>query len=190
MMEHPPLDTSPMPVRLRIADYLLLDQGGAFERYAKTELIEGEILSMNAQHRPHARIKSRLHRLLADALDRQGGGLEAIVEGSIEMPPRNLPEPDIVVTCAAEGDGFIPLGSVALVVEVSDSTLAFDLGAKRRLYAKAGVSEYWVVDIDARSIRQMWEPTEGSYAAEREIAFGQTMIAAKIQGLTVETAAL
>lgn len=87
MTEFTPLNTAPLPVKLRIEDYLLLDDAGAFDAYRKTELIDGEIYFMNAQHRPHARLKSRLFRLIADALDALDKGLEAIVEGSVTMPP-------------------------------------------------------------------------------------------------------
>ncbi len=108
-----------MPVKLRLEDYLLLDESGAFDAYAKTELIEGEIFFMNAQHRPHARIKTRLLVLIAEAL--KGMELEAIVEGSVAIPPINVPEPDIVVTSEAEGTGLIPLDSVRLIVELADA---------------------------------------------------------------------
>ena len=185
-----PLNTSPLPVKLRIEDYMLLDRSGAFNDYAKTELIEGEILFMNAQHRPHARLKSRLYRLLADALDRAGGGLEAMVEASIAIPPHSAPEPDIVVTDAPGGEGLVPLGSVKLVVEVADSTLEADLGAKATLYAAAGIAEYWVADINARIVHQMWLPQGDAYAERREIAFGERIAAATVAGLAVETAGI
>ena len=190
MTEHRPLNTSPLPLRLRVEDYLLLEEGGAFEGYAKTELIEGTIFYMNAQHRAHARTKSRLYRILADALDRQGGGLEAIVEASIAISPETMPEPDIVVTCAPEGEGFIPLYSVALVVEVADSTLDGDLGSKAALYARAKIAEYWVIDVNARVIHQLWSPCDGAYAERRPIPFGHAIAAVTIEGLAVATSTL
>ena len=63
MTEMVPLTTVPLPVKLRVEDYLLLDGSGAFDGYGKTELLDGEVVYMNAQHRPHARIKSRLFGL-------------------------------------------------------------------------------------------------------------------------------
>jgi hypothetical protein len=66
MTEHVRLTTTPRRVKLRVEDYLALDDAGAFDAYGKTELIDGEVVYRNAQHRPHARIKSRLFRLLAD----------------------------------------------------------------------------------------------------------------------------
>lgn len=185
MTEQLPLNTTPLPVKLRIEDYLLLDDSGAFDAYRKTELIEGEVFFMNAQHRPHARIKSRLFRVLAAALD--GTGLEAIVEGSIAIPPVNAPEPDIVVTNAPEGDGLIPLESVRLIVEVADTTLRNDLARKAAVYARNGVPEYWVVDVEGAAIRQMWRPEGEVYAEQREVKFGDRIAAATIASLALAT---
>ena len=56
MTEHRPLNIAPLPVKLRVDDYLLLDSEGAFEEYRKTELIGGKVYYMNAQHRPHDRV--------------------------------------------------------------------------------------------------------------------------------------
>ncbi|MBY0304326.1 MAG: Uma2 family endonuclease [Sphingomonas sp.] len=186
MTEMAPLNTAPLPVKLRIEDYLLLDASGAFEAYRKTELIDGEITFMNAQHRPHARIKSRLHVAIASALLQLDNGLEAIVEGSVAMPPDGAPEPDIVVTSEPEGEGLIPLESVRLIVEVSDTTLAYDTEIKRALYARNGVPEYWVANVEAKVIRQMWAPEGEAYAQACEVAFGERIEAATVAGLAVE----
>lgn len=190
MTEHLPFNSAPLPVKLKVEDYLLLDRSGAFDDYRKTELIEGEIYFMNAQHRPHARIKSRLYRLIADALDEVGGGLEAVVEGSVAIPPINVPEPDIVITSEAEGEGLIPLNSVRLIVEVADATVATDLTRKASLYAHHGIGEYWVADVNARVIHQMWAPQGGTYAEHRQVAFGERVEAMAVAGLAVETAGI
>lgn len=187
MTEQRPLNISQLPVRLRIEDYLLLDESGAFADYRKTELIEGEIFFMNAQHRPHARVKSRLHILLATALHGLNCGLEAIVEGSVAIPPINAPEPDIVVTDKAEGEGLIPLESVSLIVEVADATLNTDLNRKAALYACYGIPEYWVVDVNTRVIHQMWGPQGETYSERREVAFDARIEAMTIEGLAIET---
>lgn len=190
MTELLPLNNAHLPVRLRLEDYLSLDAAGAFADYRKTELIDGEIFFMNAQHRPHAVIKSRLHVLLAHALVEHGQGWEAIVEGSIAIPPHNSPEPDIVVTSEPDGKGLIPLDSVKLIIEVSDATLAFDMKRKLPMYARNGISEYWIVDVEARVIHQMWAPEGESYTVRREVAFGSPAAAATIETLIVATATL
>ncbi|GAA0663521.1 Uma2 family endonuclease [Sphingomonas insulae] len=113
--------------------------------------------------------------------------LEALVEGSVSMPPHTVTEPDIAVTAEPEGDGLIPLASLAMVVEVADSTLDNDLGRKQAIYAGASVPEYWVVDVQGEIIHQMWKPEGEVYAQRRQIAFGQTIGAVTIAGLSVAT---
>ena len=190
MTEMVPLTTVPLPVKLRVEDYLMLDAAGAFEAYGKTELLDGEIVYMNSQHRPHARVKSRLYFLVAAALRDLGGSLEALVEGSVSMPPYNVPEPDIAVTGEPEGEGLIPLASLALVIEVADTTLRNDLGRKRKIYAREGIAEYWVVNVRARVIHQMWSPVGDRFTQSRDVPFDTGIVSTMIPDLTVDTATL
>jgi Uma2 family endonuclease len=139
MTEMLPLNITPRPVKLRVEDYLLLDRSGAFEEYTKTELIEGEIWFMNAQHRPRAYVKMELYDRLRDALRALNSRDRPMIEVSIDIPPHNAPEPNIVATSEPVGEGLVPLNSVALVVEVSDATLDGDLGRKAALYARHGI---------------------------------------------------
>jgi hypothetical protein len=111
MTEMAPPTHVPRRVKLRVEDYLALDDARAFEGYGKTELLDGEIVYINARHRPHARITSRLHVVLAAVARDAGGRRGVLVEGSVAMPPYNVPEPDIAVTVEPEGDGLIPLAS-------------------------------------------------------------------------------
>lgn len=175
--------------KLTVEDYLVLDDRGAFERYGKTELIAGEIYYMNSQHRPRARMKSRLFVELAKALA-AFPGLEAIVEGSISIPPYNVPEPDIVVTDQPDGEGLIPLASVKLVIEVADTTFRNDLTRKAKLYAAAGVPEYWVIDLNAGTLHQMWSAGAKGFAQRRETALGGRIESVTLAGLAVETGGL
>lgn len=189
MTEMLPLNTAPLRVKLRIEDYLLLDRSGAFDGYAKTELIDGEIFFMNAQHRPHARIKMKLYDAISAALRDSRSPLTALVEAGISVPDHGVPEPDIVLTSEPDGEGLVPLTSVALVVEVADSTLTNDLGRKVELYAVAGIPEYWVADVEAKVIHQMWAPEGAAYAQQREVAFGEPIEVATVAGLVVELVA-
>lgn len=190
MTELASLVTTPTPVPLRVEDYLRLDEAGAFADYRKTELIEGQIYYMNSQYRPHARVKSALFVEVVLALRSMETAFTALVEASVSVPPHNVPEPDIVVTSDPEGDGLIPLGSVALVVEVADTTLTNDLGRKHRIYAGHGVPEYWVVDVNARLIHQMSRPAGNSYIDKEEVSFGEPLKSVAIPGLTVPTTSL
>ncbi|GAA0315558.1 Uma2 family endonuclease [Sphingomonas oligophenolica] len=190
MTELLPLNTSPLPVKLRVEDYLLLDESGAFEPYRKTELIEGEVYFVNAQHRPHALAKAELYDALRDSLRAMSSVLRPLTEASIALSAHDAPEPDIVLTNEPRGEGLIPVGSVALVVEISDTTVSSDLKRKAVIYARAGVPEYWVADVNTKLIHQMWAPADEAYAERREIAFGEPIDAATITGLSIGTTSL
>ena len=176
------------PLPLRVDDFLLLDASGAFEGYGKTELIEGTVVFMNAQHRPHARIKGKLHLELARALAELNNGLTVMIEATTAMPPHNAPEPDLLLTREPDGEGPVPLASVALVIEIADTTLSNDLGIKAEVYARGSVPEYWVVDLAGRRVVLMWGPVGEAYAGRDECAFGARVESATIAGLGVKTA--
>lgn len=181
---------APRPAKLSVADYMLLDRSGAFREYNKTELIDGTIYIVNSQYSRHMKAKVRLLRRLADACDALGGGLQAWSEGAVEMQPSSMPEPDVFITRQEPEDGPVPMETVALVAEVADATVKFDLGRKARLYARQGIPEYWVVDLPARIVHQMWAPAHGAYGQTHQVAFGQALESQTIAGLGVSTEGL
>jgi Uma2 family endonuclease len=103
---------------------------------------------------------------------------------------RDVPMPDIIVWEPLRGRGPVPGERVRIVAEVSDTTLADDLGHKRALYAAASVPEYWVVDLPGRAVHQYWAPADGAYARSAVVPFGGTLRSATVAGLAVPTAAL
>jgi len=84
-----------------------------------------------------------------------------------EDKPTSEPEPDIVLLDRPAGElNRNPVPSdIALVVEVSETTLDHDLGPKARLYARAGIVDYWVVDIQGGRVYQHRGPEAGGYTA-------------------------
>jgi len=175
------------PIKLRIEDYLRLHEAGAFERYRKTELIDGIVYAMNPHYRPHGFARDELFRRLHEALKAIGSPLQAAAEQSVGFPPHGEPQPDIILTTEPRGPGAIPGSSVALIVEIATSNPAWDLGEMLRLYATAGIGEYWVLDLKKCRIRQMWSPQGEAYGEWREVKLGERIEAATIEGLAVET---
>lgn len=159
-------------VKLRVEDFDLLNRSGAFDDWTKVELIDGEIFGMNAQAMPHMRMKMALYDALRDALCELGLPHRVFTEATVAFPEHDAPEPDLLVIDRFEGDGFVLGSSVCLLAEVSDTTLTYDLGPKANLYARLHVPEYWVADVNARVLHQMWEPSLEGYCQRREIAFG------------------
>jgi len=174
-------------LKLRVEDYLLLAQAGSLAAYPKTELIDGTIFVVSPLHRPHARAVLYLLRALSDELDKLATGLEPLPDASVDMPPQNMPRPDIVITDEPQGEGFVPVASVRLLVEVSDSTLSDDLGIKARLYSEQRVPEYWVIDLAGGKLHQLSVPGPEGYDERREIALGEPVEAVSVPGLRVST---
>lgn len=181
--------SEPRPVRLTVDDYLRIAASGALDAHGRTELIDGMILEVSPEHRPHARVKTRLAITLAHALEESDTGLSLLIEGSVAMPPSHAPLPDLV-TSEPDGEGLIPLSSVRLIVEVADSSLALDQGRKAALYAGNGVPEYWIVDVRAEMIHQQWAPAEEAYTERRSVKFGNGLDASTIGGLSLDTSGL
>jgi Uma2 family endonuclease len=172
--------------KLTVRDFLLLADAGAFRDYVRTELIEGEIWVVNSVHRRHARLHAMMSVELGIGLKAVGSELLLYTAPSTELSEHSLPEPDIALAEPSEGkvlDGMV----VRLAVEISDSTLAMDLGRKAHLYARHGIPEYWVVDADAALVHQLWSPVGDNYAERAEIALGEPVSARTVAGLTVRT---
>ena len=180
--------TAATPFRFTVDQFLALCDQGLFDDYAKSELIQGEIVVMNAQYSRHARAKTNLAFALMQSLAALRSPLSVLIEVAVKLSDGSLPEPDITLT-SYRGAGVVPLETVALVIEVSDSTLDNDLGVKADLYANAGVPEYWVVDVNENRVLMHANPrADGSgYDGQLDVPFGDVLHAATIEGLSVGT---
>jgi Uma2 family endonuclease len=176
--------TSPHRHLLSVDDFLLLDASGAFQNYAKSELIEGEIYTVNAQHSRHGRIKLDLAVAIGAMLRELGLKLVVHSEVTVKIEPSSLPQPDVLVT-SYFGDDLVPAEAVLLVAEIADTTQKNDFGPKVALYAKAHILEYWVFDTKAAILHQMWAPKGDAYTQIRQIPAGQMITAETIDGLTI-----
>lgn len=176
-----------VPIKLRVADYIMLDEAGAFDGHDDTELVDGVVYPMSPQFRRHGYLKDELAYRLRRSLEAIDAAWHVATEQSVQISDVDQPQPDIILTTEPRGNGPIPLSSVGLLVEVSDSTLKFDRDKKGIVYAAAGVPEYWVADANARVLHRMWSPAAGTYGAGDEIHFGSPITAATIPGLTIAT---
>jgi Uma2 family endonuclease len=91
---------------------------------------------------------------------------DAPIDVAPQDNPINEPEPDLIVLTrpSREFPNTNPQpGDLRLMVEISDSTLGFDPTTKAALYARAGILEYWVLDIPARRLIVHRDPQIGLY---------------------------
>ena len=184
------MSTDVQRAKLTARDFWTLAEAGAFEGFAKTELIEGEIWVVNSVWAWHAKATAFFTVELAIALRALKSELVVYTSGSVDMSDDSVPEPDVSIGFDHPERTGLPLAKLALAIEVSDSTLRNDLGRKARLYARCGVREYWVADADAQVVHQMWAPIGDGYSERREVRFGETLTSATVQGLSIPTGAL
>lgn len=178
------------PVRLDGHAYRLLADVGSLQVHGKTELLDGAIYAMSPQYRPHGFVKDEIAYRLRRALEALGSSLHVATEQSAALSSFDEPQPDIMLTREPRGEGPIPGTSIALICEVSANTLAFDLREKARIYAQAGIPEYWVADVGAKLVHQMWMPVGDRFTQSRDVPFDAGMESTTIPGLTIHTAAL
>lgn len=184
-----PLSTSPQPLRLTARDFWVLADAGAFADFVKAELIEGELRVVNAVHPRHARVHAMLTVEIGIALKAMGTPLILLSTPSVNLSDTSVPEPDIALARRAD-EKVLSGPDMVLAIEISDTTLAEDMGRKMRLYAAHGVPEYWVADVEGGVIHQFWEPGAQGYAERREVRFGDRLEAMTVAGLVVETQGL
>ncbi len=134
----------------------------------RMELIEGELIDKMGKKRPHVNSLTLLHGWLVKVFGVRLVNPEAPIDVAPEDNPTNEPEPDIIVL-KRDLSHFTSANpspqDLQLVVEVADSTLGFDLTTKAALYARAGIVEYWVLDVAGRRMIVHRDPQKGRYAS-------------------------
>jgi Uma2 family endonuclease len=160
----PTLPGAPPPRRWSRDDYYRAHSLGLFGPEEKLELIRGEIREKMPQGTPHTIATERTERCL---LRFEFAGLGTVrSQKPISLPDDSEPEPDVAFargTLDDYTDNHPEPAEIHLVVEVSDTTLTYDRTDKAALYAEAGITEYWVLDVNARLLEIRRDPLNGEY---------------------------
>ena len=161
----------PRPVRWTCAEFLRLGDLGVFEG-RRAMLIDGVILEEGPMNPPHALTLELVEDTLRTAF---GSGWRIRSRSPLVLGQDLDPEPDLaVISGTPRGSSGHPT-MADLVVEVADSSLNFDSNEKRLLYARAGVREYWVVDINGRRLLVYRDLQAGDYATQQALGPADTI---------------
>lgn len=159
-------------------EYDRMAEAGVFDPGERVQLLEGEIIAMTPQNSPHAVAIGKTER----ALERlYGPNVWVRVQMPMLIDPDSEPEPDLAVV-PGQPDAYLKEHprTALLVVEVADTTLALDRDRKARIYARAGIPEYWIVNLTERCLEVYRDPMTppgqpASYRAARTLGPSETI---------------
>ena len=151
--------------KLDVHDYERMVMAGILGERDRVELIRGEIMDMAPIGQGHEGTVNALNQALVLACE---GKAIVSVQNLIRLDRWSVPQPDFAVFRYRADfylEGTRPTPSDALLlVEVADSSLRYDREVKLPLYAAAGTSECWIVDLQQRVVDAYWRPEGGGYA--------------------------
>jgi len=174
--------------RLTRRDYYRLAEAGILGEDDRVELLEGQLVDMSAIGPRHALAVDALTELLVLAA---AGRAVVRVQNPIVLDDNSEPQPDFTLV-RRPWDGYPhehPRPSdVYLLIEVADSNLEFDLGAKLELYARAGIREFWVVDLTTNRVLVHRGPRDGGYESMAAVNMSGVVRAEALPDMTISVA--
>jgi Uma2 family endonuclease len=182
----PTQSTAPAKHRFTVEQYYKMADVGILTIEERTELIEGEIIEMSPIGAKHAGSINRLNRKFSAIV-----GNQAIiaVQNSISLNGYSEPQPDLAILHWREDfyTQSLPTPSeIFLLIEVADSTLKYDREVKAPLYAKAGIPELWIVNLEAQVFEVYRQPSESGYQQMQIYAKGQTIQLEQLPNVEIE----
>jgi len=156
---------APARHRISVDAFHRMGEAGILGAADRVELIDGEIIDMSPIGALHAAIVARLSSYFSQRL---GGAAVVWCQNPVRLDDTSEPEPDIAIL-RPRADFYMTAipgpTDMLLVIEVADTSLAYDLGTKVPLYARHGIPEAWVIDAATRRTRVFRQPTEWSEAS-------------------------
>jgi Uma2 family endonuclease len=147
-------------------------QAGVFAEGERVELIDGEIICMSPIGPRHFAIVARLTELFVRRLPQRG---QVFVQSTVRLSVRNEPEPDLGI--ATRRDDYYASGlpgpaDILLLIEVAETSLAYDRVTKRDLYGRHTIAEYWLLDLNSDTLFVFRNPGPQGYGAPLELRRG------------------
>jgi len=184
------MESGPQRHRISVHDYHRMAEVGVLAPDARVELIEGEIIDMAPIGKDHQSIVDQLNRMLVRAV---GESAIVRVQGSVRLSQWSEPEPDLVLL-APRADfyrsEFASGEDTLLVIEVSDTTLRYDREVKVPLYARHGVPEVWIVDVNADTLLVHGGLRNGEYERHAALERPANVALTHVPGVTLDVAPL
>lgn len=174
-----------------VEEYYRMQQAGILNEDDRVELIDGEIVQMSPISSRHAACVNALLNGLISLQTAKKALLS--VQNPVRLGPRSEPQPDIAVLRPRSdfyAKGHPEPGDIILVVEVSDTSAKYDRETKVPLYARSGIRESWIVDLEAGVIEVFRDPVGESYSLVFRVAPGERLAPPAFPDFTVDVADL
>jgi Uma2 family endonuclease len=158
--------------RFTVAAYFRMAETGILDEDERVELLDGDVIQLSQPGYRHAAVVDRLNALFAP-LARESCIVR--VQNPVVLDEFSAPQPDIALlryTKDFYGYAHPQASDMLLAVEVADTTVGKDLLWKARLYAAAGIPEYWVLDLNGDRVVVHTQPSASSFLSVREFARG------------------
>lgn len=173
-----------------VNEYYRMSELGILTPDERTELVDGEIILMAAKNPSHSRTTKRAYDYLFELLKNQ-----AVVRSQepVYLSDRSLPEPDIAIVRLPEeryGERHPSPEDIYWLIEVSDTTLHYDLNTKSDLYAQANINEYWVLDVVERCMHLHQKPFDGVYKIKSILAGEGVLLNGNFLGFSIDLSRL
>ena len=164
--------------RFTVDEYHRMAKAGILHEDDRVELIEGEIIEMAAVGDRHVACVLELNRTFSTRVAERAW---VSVQNPVRLSATSEPEPDLALLRPRPDryrTGLPRAEDVLLLIEVSDTTLAYDRGIKLRLYALAGIPEVWIWDLKRRRVLLFREPAGAAYRHTETVVEGAVAPAA------------
>jgi Uma2 family endonuclease len=172
--------------RFTVAEYHRMGETGVLPRGKRVELIDGEVVEMSAIGSRHVACANRLDALFHRRLAQDEGIVQ--MQSPVVLAEHHEPEPDVTVLRYRTdyySDALAEPGDVLLLIEVADSSLEFDQNVKLPLYARAGIPEVWIVDLEGAMIERSIGPRGDGYASTESFGRGGVITCSMLPAITV-----
>ena len=169
--------------KFTVAEYYRMGEVGILHHTERVELIDGVIIVMSPIGSPHFSGVNRLNRVFAE---QARGRYIVSVQNPVHLDDYGEPQPDLALLRPREDEYFNSHpgpGDTLLAVEVSDSTLAFDLRVKSQRYAAAGIPEMWVMNLPGDCLERLDEPGPEGYGRRTTFRRGDKISPAALPDL-------
>jgi Uma2 family endonuclease len=163
------------PRRFSVQEYHAMGTAGVLLPDERVELLDGEILTMPPIGPRHTGGVNRLMYVLFATF-----GMRVVVQGQnpVRLGDRSEPQPDVALLRPRDdfyASRHARAADVLALIEVADTSMAFDRGRKLRAYARHGIADYWIVDLAGDRVLVHRKPSAAGYAVEFSASRGETL---------------